>query len=166
MDTDNAFVQSLQNRLPLRMFASLPKQDFDSTDYLRSVEHFVQCQTRNIFVTALPETETPPMFVTIAVQIWGSRILIIFDINHDAYNSKTAHHPLNNDLPVFRFTLNKHGKRATITRDKALDERVNWTIASVHRRNSIDTHPPYFEDHSPGADPIQYTAPRQADSLS
>ena len=160
---DEEAAKALEAQLPIRLFLDPLCRDFDRTDYVKSVELFIERDVREKVQSATPEseTETPPLLRLLAVQVWGKRILIVLDVNHDAYNWDTAHHLSNNRLPVFRFILDKDRKRATIARAKALDSRVNHTIAKVHRLNGTAVHPPYLEDHSPGADPIVFRAPRR-----
>ncbi|RDL31539.1 uncharacterized protein BP5553_09748 [Venustampulla echinocandica] len=150
--------KALKDRLPFRVFLDPLAQDF-AADYLRSAQQFVHGQIRDIFQSESPGPNSL-LLQLLAVEIWGRRIFIVLDVNHDTYDWDTAHNTLENNLPVFRFKLHKDKKRGNITRDKALDRRVNNRIAELHRLNGLDVRPPYLADHSPGADPIQYRAPR------
>ena len=154
---DEAAAKALGDRLPLRVFLDPLSRDF-APDYAQSVESFLQGQITDIFQSGTSESL---LIKLLAVEIWGKRVLIVFDVNHQTYNWDTAHDISKNSLPVFRFKLDKDKKNASITRDKALDQRVNFTIAELHRRNGYDTYPPYVADHSRGADPLHYSAPRK-----
>jgi hypothetical protein len=67
MNTDDAFVNALQDRLPIRIFTSLSKREFNSADYLYSVERFVQSETRKSLTTTIPKAQPPPLFKILAV---------------------------------------------------------------------------------------------------
>ncbi|RDL33036.1 uncharacterized protein BP5553_08475 [Venustampulla echinocandica] len=154
---DEAAAKALGDRLPFRVFLYPLARDF-APDYEQSVASFIQGQITDIFQSAATES---PLIKLLAVEIWGKRVLIVFDVNHQNYDWQTAHDISKNNPPIFRFKLGKDKNNALITRDKALDYRVNFTIADLHKRNGYSAHPPYVADRSRGAAPLHYNDPRK-----
>ena len=114
-------------------------------------------------VQSLPSGNHPrPSFRFLAAERWGRRILIVFDINHHRYEWETAHTLVENNLPVFQLHSTNP---ANLIRNTVLDGRIITRIAQLHNLNGIIARPPYITDHTQGADPIVYKAPRVKDTV-
>ncbi|KAF4632695.1 hypothetical protein G7Y89_g5432 [Cudoniella acicularis] len=155
---NDGVAKALEDQSPIRIFLDPLTSLFDSTDYRRSVDQFVQNQVRDILQSSTPNNK--PLLRLLVIEIWGKRTFIVVDVNHHAYDSHTAHDPSKNNLVVYRIKVRRDGGCVMISRDTRLDRRVNERVADLHRLNGVNASPPYLADHSPGADPIQYTSPR------
>ncbi|KAI1089508.1 hypothetical protein F5B19DRAFT_372720 [Rostrohypoxylon terebratum] len=97
----------------------------------------------------------------IAVQKWPQLDILVFEVFHDAYDPKTAHHKA--DLPVL---LVDYGKASSVAKNVSLEFRgtINKHVASQHNLHGWDAEPPFIEDHtSPG--PRKYENPRDTTLL-
>ncbi|KAL3418458.1 hypothetical protein PVAG01_10174 [Phlyctema vagabunda] len=151
IDTKSA--EALKDDTPMRVFYYPKACDFDVVNLAKSIQ-----QKLDDIVQSFPSTahhDSSHRFL--AAECWGTRIAIVFDVNHDRYDWETAHSPAENKLPVFRL---QPTKPTNLVRDTSLDVRINDRIAQLHNLNGFSTRPPYIADHTQGADPVIYTALR------
>lgn len=98
----------------------------------------------------------------VAVQQWRTRVFIVFDIAHTAYNVKLGHLPEHNQLPVVVTHFSK--KKTAYAANPGVSRRVNHDVAMLHNANGFDAVPPFVEDHSSGSPPA-YHSPRDISML-
>lgn len=114
---------------------------------------------KNLFPDAPPETAPSPRLLV--VERW-SRIHLVFDIFHPAYNPENAHLPEHNDLPTLAIFFCKEGntslRNATATESK-LRKEVNRQVQEQHTYSGIGGQPPFIADHANGNVPV-YMNPR------
>ncbi|TAQ84305.1 hypothetical protein B7494_g7366 [Chlorociboria aeruginascens] len=154
LTTDKMSAKALAEDIPMRIFYSPKACDFDRTNLANSIQQ----KLHDIVQSLSSGTPSQPAYRFLAAELWGRRIQIVFDVNHHKYEYETAHILAENNLPVFR--LQSATNAASLIRDTDLDIRVNERIAQLHNLNGTKARPPYIADHTQGADPVVYLAPR------
>ncbi len=103
-----------------------------------------------------PEAQGPRLLVE---ERWGPRTHIVFDLNHDGYDSETAHLPGRNHLPVVIVFLSANESAQAAS--KLLEDRVNQEVREIHGSHTAGVQPPFIVDHTEGKIPC-YPSPRAA----
>jgi hypothetical protein len=102
-----------------------------------------------------PDWECDSWILFLAIQVWGDKIFINIDINHDDYNFETAH----KDKPILPvYVLRKHRGNWILIRWPQEDEPLAAAVAELHRFTGYGAESPFLENHNSR---IIYANPRE-----
>lgn len=149
---------------PRRVFVAVSRKSPSYDDAWDSPEKTIRdavhlLQERRL----LPREAAAPTPRFLAKERWH-RILIVFEVFHDAYNPDDAHLPGRNDLPVIAVSFSaKHGQQvhteSAREADPRLQDQVNTQIRNLHDWHGMGSRPPFVVDHADGKVPT-YANPR------
>ncbi|CAG9945387.1 unnamed protein product [Clonostachys rosea f. rosea IK726] len=106
----------------------------------------------------LPETQTDLSAIRfLAMEIWGIRTYIVFDVFHGTYDPDKAHLAGENEVPAIPVFLGQK-ESASIT-GRPMTNKVNSDIRALHNATGPGSRPPFVVDHADGKVPY-YPHPR------
>ena len=139
-----------------RIFVSISTKSRYWSQACESTEAVIEIALALAKQTNLVEPDTRDV-KWIVEEKWGSRTHIVFDVLHDTYDSKTAHLPGHNNLPVISVFLSR--EESVQTANQLLRNRVNEEVRETHRVHPAGIEPPFIVDHTNGNVP-RYGCPR------
>lgn len=139
----------LKSSMAQRIIIKVQTKILDSQDYRGSAYRIVS----EIF----PDWERDSRILFLAIEIWGERVFLVIDVNHNDYNFKTAHKSTA-ILPVSVLREHRRSERGwNLIRWPQEDRPIAKTVADLHNANGFDVPTLFLANYN---SPVLYSNPR------
>ncbi|PYI31958.1 hypothetical protein BP00DRAFT_300098, partial [Aspergillus indologenus CBS 114.80] len=101
----------------------------------------------DVVTDLFPHWKQDKRLLFLAIEVWGERMFIALDINHQNYDFNTAHQS-KAVLPVYVLRQQGRNRGWTLVRWAQEDESMCKRLAYLHNANGFDVATPFLEDHN------------------
>ncbi|KAI6350993.1 hypothetical protein MCOR25_010226 [Pyricularia grisea] len=144
------------NPTPIRVAVAVSSKSPHWTTAWEHPDEIIQMATKYLREKDIIKTDdSTPFFL--AKERYATRIMLVFDLFHESYDSESAHVAEQNKLSVSMVSLSTEIVLVNTTR--YIQDEVNESIRLLHDLHGFGSRPPFTVDHAHGNIPT-YPNPR------